>query len=440
MIRIRIADGVIESLDRNGKVLSKGTAGTDDAAVIQDAVDRLTEEGCVHLCTGRYHLARSVGVHLPGTICGEGRGTEVVPPENDYAFQVFYDGRCPDRTVANFGTPPAHADPADWEKKLREREDRPGMRMRLQGVHIRDLAIQGKGRGKGIYLACLTESTFRSLWITSTGQGAALYLGVALMECVFEDLHLSNCGSPENREATIAIPSRNGNGCNNVHFRSVYVIFPQYIGIEIGSDDMPGNPRLIWFEHCMLHGWHQLTEPAPYDLIRVNRTNPERGICFSACRIGMGANEADPQNRHLYVRQGRVNLEGCVVGGGQSNSMLQADAGAFLKAERNTFHGNISASLLKAEDAAVAFSGNHVDVKNGEALLDIRSPVHVRVKDNDVQLSGEQYMLRLTDTEKAPAGPAAVSGNFLMGRTGTRSVQYDLRSGAQVVERDNVSA
>ncbi|MCA1808597.1 MAG: hypothetical protein LC725_03930 [Lentisphaerae bacterium] len=436
MIRIRIKGGRIESLDQDGGRLKEGTAGKDDTAVIQDAVDRLEAEGCVLLSTGQYRLTAPIGVHLPGTIRGEGRGTEVLPPANDFAFKVSYDGRCPDRTITNFGVAPAHADKADWQKRLDEREDRPGNRMRLQGVHICELAIQGNGQGKGIFLKCLTESTFRDLWINGTADGAALYLDVAVMECVFENLHLSNCGSPANREATIAMPSRNGNGANNLHLRGIYVIFPQYIGIEIGSDDMPGDPRLVWFEHCMLHGWHQLTTPAPYDLIRVNRTNPERGIAFSDCRIGMGANDADPENRHLYVRQGRVALEGCVIGGGQSKRMLQVDAGGVLYATGNTFHGQVAESVLQAEGAAVTFANNHIDVRHGPVLLDLRSPRLARIMDNDVQLSDEQGMLRLTDTMDAPAGPMKVTGNFLFGAA--MPLQCELASGAAVIERDNV--
>jgi len=75
----------------------------------------------------------------------------------------------------------------------------------------------------------------------------------------------------------------------------MYVIFPQYIGIEIGSIDNPGHPRLIWFEESMIHGWHELVDPAPYDLIRINKTDPIRGICFKSCGITNAVFSLEPK-------------------------------------------------------------------------------------------------------------------------------------------------
>lgn len=432
MIRIRKHVHRIESMGTDGCVLKTGTAGRDDSDIIQDAVRRRPEGGEILLCAGTYHLTTAIEVDLPVTIRGEGRGSEVRPPAGDFAFKISYTGRCPDRTVVSFKIPPPHAAPgADWETLPGERDDRPGARLRLHGVQLADLAIQGDGQGKGIYLECLTESVLRDLWIMNTTDGAALYLGVEVMECVFENLHLSNCGSPSAGEATIAIPCRNGNGCNNVHFRSVFVIFPRYIGIEIGAGDEPGVPRLIWFEHCMLHGWQRLTSPAPYDLVRVNRTDAERGIFFANCRLGMGQNDADPENRHIRVRQGQVDLDHSVVGGGQSRQMLEAECGSTLVVRNNHFHGLVSASVLRADRAGVLFGGNTVEVSGGENLLELHAPTRARITDNDFRLAGEQCPLRLA----APAGPVLVTGNVITG--GDWAPRYDLPARAAVVERDN---
>lgn len=439
MIRVRKTGKLIQLLSDTDGVLGSGQAGRDDAAMIQLAVRAREAGGEIVLSADHYTFEQPVVVDLPVTIRGEGRGTEIQPPLDDFAFKVTYTGNCPDRTVVSFKTPPPHADPGvSWEAIESERDDRPGNRLRLHGVQITDLAIKGNGQGKGIHTSCLTESVFRDLWIMNTTDGAALYLGVETMECVFENLHLSNCGSPANQEATIAIPSEHGNGCNNVHFRSIFVIFPRYYGIEIGAGDEPGNPRLIWFEHCMLHGWHKLTTPAPYDLIQIHRTDAARGIFFANCRLGMGQNDADPENRHLRVRQGKVQITDSVIGGGQSKQMLEAGEGATLEVRQTAFHGQISGSLLKAEAASVTFTGNSVEVKGGQDLLHLMSPTAARISDNEFHLSGQQRPLHLSDSEEMPAGPVLMTENLFTG-AGT-PILCNLASSATFCQRDNLTA
>jgi hypothetical protein len=67
---------------------------------------------------------------------------------------------------------------------------------------------------------------------------------------------------------------------------------------HIGSDDKPHHPRLLWFEHCMIHGWQYLAEPAPYDLIHVVRTDPVRGISINSSRLTNGG----PDSAYLRAR------------------------------------------------------------------------------------------------------------------------------------------
>ncbi|MFO7956220.1 MAG: hypothetical protein R6X33_03895 [Candidatus Brocadiia bacterium] len=430
MITIGIRNGAVEVLDEAGKRLNSGNAGEDDAAVIQDAVDRLDEGGQVLLRAGHYEFERPVEVTVPVTICGEGRGTEIRPPEGDFAFRVFEDGSCPSRRYESFGTPPVHAEPGPAWPEGKVGHTRP----RLHSVHIRHLAIEGHGRGKGISLACLTESMFADLWISNTGEGPALQFEMEVMETVFDNLHLSNCGCPASREATIEMKSQTGDACNNLHFRDIYVIFPQYIGIQIGGDQGPNHPRLLWFEDCMLHGWHHRAEPAPYDLMRVNKTDPARGICVKGCRL----TNSGAESAYLRVCDGRVKIEDSVLGGGRGRHFLVAEPGATLQAINCTFHDAVDLeNVLTADRAELVFMGNQVVLGKGGPVLDVRSPKTARISENRFQLAPGQCPLHITDRAEAPAGPVVVNDNIITGSGQT--VERVLASGAQIAERDNVS-
>ena len=438
-VTIRIINNTIESLDDNGQILKSGIAGIDDAKIIQDAIDGLKETmgGQVLLRAGKYVLSQPIQVSIPVSIVGEGRATEIKPPKGDFAFKVSHDGHSLERHYASFGTPPAHFKKyPGWESEGIAKPWMIGRGTnfpRLWGVHIRHLAIQGHGRGKGIFMSWLTESTFRDLWINNCSDGAALYLEQQVMECVFDNIHMSNCGSPANKEATISIRSETGDACNNLWFRSMYVIFPQYIGIEIGSINNPSHPRLIWFEDSMIHGWHELVAPAPYDLIRVNKTDPSRSICFKSCRITNGGESS----AYLRVRQGRVKIEDSVFGGGHGKYFLVAEPGATLQAIGNTFHDAVDLkSVLLAEKAEVIFTGNQVMLDKGNPVLDINSPVFARITDNSFRLAKGQSTVHLSDTEHAPAGPVAVTGNFIRGSN--EAMKLDLSSGNTVTDRENV--
>ena len=429
MITIGITeDNRIESIDDTGQQIKSGKAGTDDAAVIQDAVDRLAKGGQILLRAGRYMFDRPVEVTVPVTICGEGRGTEIQPPDGDFAFKVFENGSCPSRRYDSFGTPPVHAEPGPAWPGGKVGHTRP----RLHSVHIRHLAIQGHGRGKGISLACLTESMFTDLWISNTGEGPALQFEMEVMETVFDNLHLSNCGCPASQEATIEMKSQTGDACNNLHFRSIYVIFPKYIGVQIGGDQGPNHPRLLWFEDCMLHGWHHRAEPAPYDLMRVNKTDPARGICVKGCRL----TNSGEDSAYLRVREGRVKIEDCVLGGGRGRHYLAVQPGATLQAIGNTFHYDVDLEhVLTADRAEVVFTGNQVVLGKGNPVLDIRSPRTARINENRFQLDSGQCPLRITDSAEAPSGPVVVTGNIVGGSA--EAMQTELVSDAPVIERDN---
>jgi len=104
---IRITDNTIASFDARGRMLKSGKAGTDDAAIIQEAIDRPQDAmgGRILLHAGKYVLSKSIVVSLPVRIVGEGRSTEIKPPKGDSAFRASHDGRSLERHCASFREP-----------------------------------------------------------------------------------------------------------------------------------------------------------------------------------------------------------------------------------------------------------------------------------------------------------------------------------------------
>ena len=414
----------LEVRTEEGGLIRSGRAGRDDAELLQQAVDGMPEGGEIRLRTGRYVLDRPVRINVPVTITGEGRGTEVVPPPGDFAFRIQYDGKCPDRCRSNFDTP-KHAPAGKTWDDVRQRAPR------LHGVVMRNFAIKGAKSGKGIYLATLTESSFRDLWIMSTYDGAGLYFQEEVMECVFEHIHITNCGSAESKEAALTIRSQVGDACNNLHFRDIYVIFPQYMGIEIGCEGYPSHPRLLWCEQVMVHGWHAMVGPAPYDLVRINKTDAFRGIFFRGCRI----TNSGPESTYFHARQGLVTLTDSVLGGGRGRRLLYMGEGARLQASRNIFHGTADlAVLMEAEKAEIIFKDNDIDLaadggfqsrSDFQAVLDLRDVRLSQIKDNRFYLAGHKPVIRLRQPEESSGAAerdadrqVTVSGNMLTGTDG----------------------
>lgn len=81
-------DSVIAE-DSYGNTVKEGTAGKDDAEVIQSAVDKTGPAGEVKICRGTYFFNKTALICNSCKICGEGRGTVIVPPSEDFAFRFM---------------------------------------------------------------------------------------------------------------------------------------------------------------------------------------------------------------------------------------------------------------------------------------------------------------------------------------------------------------
>ena len=295
----RRGDHVILS-DSDGRIVTEKKAGEQDARLIQQAAEMCRSGGELRIMAGQYDLEKSIVLDFPCTMSGEGRGTILVPPANDYAIRIMKTDRSP--TIN------------DWVWGPERESIPPGLinlcGERLYGVYVRSLAIVGNGRGKGIYLTGVTECICDDLAIHSTYDGAAIYADKTVMETEFRSIVCYANGSIKNSEATIVVASQDdGDGNNNLQFTRVHVLIPNYIGVQIGTDKT-FPPRLIFFTQSFFHGWLPFERTAPYDLFVVREADSERGIVISASRF----TNTGSKNAMLHVEKGAVRLTDSILG------------------------------------------------------------------------------------------------------------------------------
>jgi len=331
------------AIDSKGKIFACTQEGQSVADVFQKAVDICKNGGEIRIKAGEYRLDKSVIVDYPCTISGEGRGTVLVPPANEFALRVMRTQRSPVLS--------------DWVWGTKKEQIPKGLyntcAIRLYDVHVRSLAIMGYGQGKGIYLNELTECCFADLWIHVTNDGAALYLDSTVMESEFHNIHCYNNGSVANKEATIVIASSQSPAGphNNLHFDKVYVLLPAYIGLEIGTDTGDYHPRLVYFTQSFFHSWwpEEFLALAPYDQIYVHKGDPLTGLTITESRFTVPAD--NKSSIHLGEKT-CAQVANCIFTGKCS---ITADTGSTLIAANNIFKGPIA---IQAEKANTIIEGN----------------------------------------------------------------------------------
>jgi len=351
--------------DSSGEVLHEQPLGQDDAAGLQWAIDVVQPGGAVQLCAGHYILDRPIELANPVALMGEGNQTIIRPPPGDFAIRVLRKASSHTRNEII-----RTAKGKGWDEVI-------------TGVSISDLCIDGgrAGTGKGIYLAHVGQSAFKSLWILRTTDGAAIYLGEQVIEATFSGIHLLDNGNVKAKEASIVLATQEtGDADNNIHFDDVFVIFPNYIGMEVGAGTGSCVPRLIFIDQCMFHGWLGQSEsptgiennmqliPAPFDLIKVSNLDLEMVIRDS--RITNGGEKS----AHINVERGTVKLLDNVIGGGRVGCYIRAGAGTQLSARGNTFQSpwntdGSSGIVLESDGAAVTFENNIMAENTGPVRL-----------------------------------------------------------------------
>jgi hypothetical protein len=411
----RTARGV-EAVDGAGKLVAASAPNGDDAAVVQAAVDAVFPGGRITIRPGRYVFRKSVVVWNSTTISGDGRQTVIVPPARDFAFRLLK--REDSRTIRweVDGLPiGSTAPPRDcrWLLSIGERTQTQGnLKLPddcspLLGIVLQGLTIDGEKNGKGVYLDHVAECTLRDLWIHNTHGGAGLYIR-DVWETSFDNIHLLGNGSRESAEASVVITAE---GANNLHFDRFFVIFPNYVGLEIGSGAVREDPRLIFVSHAMFHGWLPVPTVREYDLIRIRNLDPYRGLVLRDSRL----TNSGPDNAYLNVEKGDVKLQSCVLGGGRGGAMIRLGSAARVTANANSFHATSAPAgkttfTLDATGGELTFVDNLVSPGTGPLrLVGVRNSI---VSRNRFLAPAKGPRIRIEDRGPNGCSNVVVNNNF----------------------------
>jgi len=371
--------------DRYGKTIIAGTAGIDDAKVIQSAIDLAVPTGHIIITRGKYYLNKSLLIYSNIKITGEGRGTIIVPPIEDYAFKI--------------------------EKGKKEIFPRPYHEPRnpLYAVIIRDLTINGElenlpKSGKGLFLKNFWNSVFENLWIENTGNAMSL---IGIRESDFTSIYLINNGDEEKKESGIFIEEG-----NNLHFRGIHVVYQNYIGLEM----LKG--KLVFITQSFFHGWLKPHVPAKYPEIQIVDSNSDKhnegrlksDIVIENSRITVGGEGSSVVN----IINSPVTIRQCIATTGVGTTVISATKNARVNISDNSFYSLLllpsGKYVLYAEDSEVIFKNNVVSRQNLQVYLkSVRNSI---IADNRFDALSEEPNIYIGDKDNRGSRSIQVKGNI----------------------------
>ena len=390
--------------DSLGGVISQGQVGSDEASVIQAAIDNSHPSGEVRISRGTYCLEKPIVVANSATIIGEGKGTVIVPPAGDYAFKVMT---------------------TDDTETFRPYQ--PGGR--LYAVIIRGLAIDGKaagadGTGKGIYLNAFWSSVFEDLWIENTSTALHLH---RVHESCFSRIYMIANGNAEAKEPTVFFDGQ----CDNIHMNGITIIYPNYVGLQmIGSaTDSRHSPRLVWISDSMIHGWlagekanngSPWDGPAPFDLIQMvdcdSQKDGRTDITITNTRITVAA----PGQAAVNVINSPVTITNSVISAGKGQCIVRASKDARVSIVGNSIYGPSPEGceyVLYAEDSEVLFADNRLAGNNLRVAL--APGVNSIIADNRFATTIAGPIISIGDDGKTGSSNVQVKGNIISGKATT---------------------
>ena len=424
-------DSVVAEDDR-GQVLAQST---DAASVIQAAIDAAHPAGQIKIRRGEYRLGKSVVLYNSGMLCGEGRGTVLVPPVDDYALKVM-------TTEQTEIYRPFHGDPGP-----------------LYAAIVRDLTIDGESigeRGKGIFMDTFWCSSFENLWIQNTDN--ALYLH-HVRESDFTNIYLISNGSVELKEPSVVLVGEN----NNIHFRNLSVVYPRYIGMDLIGKIGEGIdvPRLVYMTQSFFHGrlaapkelpreydgkhrdgGFERTIAAPYDLIRLTDLGAHRHGCLADVVIrDSRITVAGPENASINCINSPLTIANCVMTATEGQCVIRASKKARVTATGNTIHcGSQTGSRysLQVLDAEVIFKDN---VLNGINLNVALSPAsNSIIANNRFTLENGEPTITVGDDGTTGSKNIEIAGNIFTEVRAKSAVEVSPLATENIRVHDNIYA
>lgn len=419
----------IFAVARGGKAISSGKAGRDDAKVFQDSIDYLAPSGGeIRITRGRYKFTKTVLIDIPVTLTGEGQNTVIVPPPDDYVFNITTTERSPLRPNSDLlidGTPGDNT---------------------LHGVTIQMLTIDGEKAGKGLFMKRLFDCIFQNLWIQDIHRGSALHLDWWVCESNFINIHLNSTGCKETRAASIHLDNRT---INNLHFNRVFTIFPESRGLQVNGG------TIIYFNDCMWHGHF------PFDSIKNKRLLPgEWPTDFSTANISMNTEELiyvkeigydkgliisrpritnnHPDYCHVVVEKGEVAiLDGIIGGGAGAEAMIRAESKARMRITGNHFEGfpNFTPQVFQSNGAEAVFRDNVIEGRNKSIVLSAAQ--RTIIAGNRFSNSTTGASLRLLDKGNIGCNHVIVTENIFQEPVAKAAIQTGPLSKQGTIIRDN---
>ncbi len=383
---VYIENGTVLAEDRYGNIINQEKAGKADADIIQSAIDLAVPAGHLVITKGIYRLNKSLLVHSNIKISGEGRATILVPPVDDFAIRI-------EKRNENIYPRPYHSEAGNP----------------MYGLIIRDITIDGERdnlphSGKGLYCKVFWSSSFENIWIQNTGLGIHVD---NTRESVFSKIYLINNGDEKKKEPGILV-----DGNNNLHFRSLYIIYPNYIGMEIKS-------KLVFISQAMFHGWLEPhNEPAKYPLIQVKDLNNfkegegrfKSDVVIENSRITVGGEGSCAVN----IINSPVTLRQCVATAGVGNTVVRVSDNARVNITDNSFYSFLPLPsgkyVLHAEDSEVIFKNNIVSCYNLQLCLKaVRNSI---IADNRFDSVSENSNIYIGDNNNQGSRCIQVKGNI----------------------------
>jgi hypothetical protein len=249
------------------------------------------------------------------------------------------------------------------------------------------------------------------------------------------NIYLINNGDENNKESGIFIE-----GCDNLHFRGLYVIYQNYIGLKISA-----GSKLVFITQSMFHGWlPRHGGAAKFPLVQIEDLNNDRkkegrfksDVVIENSRItvgGDGTNVIDIINSPITLKQ-------CVATTGFSKNLISATENSRINVSDNSFYClkplPAGENVVYAEDSEVLFKNNVISSLNLKVSL--AAARNCIIADNRFESSTDGPNILIGDKFDVGSRSIQVRGNIFNKNDLESAVTISPLSIKNIVLKDNI--